>query len=112
MITACSLLVERKATQELIIKLLERKGLWRVQALLTASDSDCKCAHHMGTVIRNLAAKFLVELAWQNEKAQMMICECFSFTPILGQVALNPIPKAIQEKLRKNPSLFAQLHCP
>lgn len=85
-----------------------------MQALLTASDSDCKCvaADTLNAVIRRLAAKFLVELAWQNEKAQMMICECFSFTPIFGQVALNPIPKAIQEKLRKNPSLFAQLHCP
>lgn len=80
----CSLLVEKKATQEFIIKLLERKGLWRVQALLTASESDCKFGYHMSTVIRKLSAKFLVELAWQNEKAQMMICECFSFTPILG----------------------------
>jgi hypothetical protein len=35
-----------------------------------------------------------------------MICEYFSFTPIKGQVALNPIPRAIQEKLRKDPSIL------
>jgi hypothetical protein len=45
--------------------------------------------------IRKLAAKLIVELAHRNEKAQMMICEFFSFTPIKGQVALNPIPRAI-----------------
>lgn len=46
-------------------------------------------------VLRKLAAKLLVDLAYMNEKAQMMMCECFSFTPIKGQVALNPFPLSI-----------------
>ena len=39
----------------------------------------------------------------------MMICESFSFTPISGQVALNTIPRVIQEKLMKDPNLMANL---
>lgn len=49
----------------------------------------------MYVVLRKLAAKLLVDLAYMNEKAQMMMCECFSFTPIKGQVALNPFPVSI-----------------
>ena len=43
--------------------------------------------------MRRLAAKLLIELVYRNEKAQVLFCESFSFTPIKGQVALNPIPK-------------------
>lgn len=43
-------------------------------------------------VIRKLAGRLLIELAFKNEKSQVLLCECFSFTPIKGSVALNPIP--------------------
>jgi hypothetical protein len=36
------------------------------------------------TVIRKLAARMLIELAHANERAQIMMCESFSFTPIKG----------------------------
>ena len=42
--------------------------------------------------MRRYAAKLLVELTYRNEKTQVILCESFSFTPIKGQVALNPIP--------------------
>lgn len=42
----------------------------------------------------------LIELVYNNERAQTLFCENFSFTPIKGQVALNPIPKSILLKLK------------
>lgn len=60
-------------------------------------------------VVRKLSALLILELAFRNEKAQMMICEYFSFTPIKGQVALNPIPRAIIDKLRRDPQLLMMI---
>jgi len=34
--------------------------------------------------LRKLAGKLLIELAYNNEKSQMMMCESFSFTPVKG----------------------------
>lgn len=61
------------------------------------------------TVLRKLAGRLLIDLAYANERAQIMLCESFSFTPIKGQVALNPIPKSFQVQLQKDPSLLTQL---
>ena len=36
--------------------------------------------------IRKLAAKLICEIAFKNETTQMLICEKFSFTPVLGKV--------------------------
>ena len=59
--------------------------------------------------MRKLAGRLLCELAYKNEKAQVLLCECFSFTPIKGQVALNPIPPALQNKLKRDPSILNQI---
>jgi hypothetical protein len=39
----------------------------------------------------------------------MLLCEFFSFSPIKGQVALNPIPKNFQLKLKKDPAFLTIL---
>jgi hypothetical protein len=48
----------------------------------------------------------LIELACRNEKAQVLLCEQFSFSPVKGQVALNPIPQFLQLQLAADPSLL------
>lgn len=63
----------------------------------------------LNIVIRKLAARLLIELSFKNERSQMMMCESFSFTPVSGYVALNPLPMAIQERLRKDPSVLNEL---
>ncbi|CDW84723.1 UNKNOWN [Stylonychia lemnae] len=101
------LIEEKKTSQELIIKLLERKGLYRIYQLMSAVDpSNFKIQLTPSIVMRRLAAKMLIELSFRNEKTQVMLCESFSFTPIKGQVALNPIPQSIQHKLQKDPSIL------
>ncbi len=60
-------------------------------------------------VLRKLAGRLLINLAYANERAQVMLCESFSFTPIKGQVALNPIPKSFKAQLQKDPSLLSHL---
>lgn len=64
-----SLIEEKKTSQELIIKLLEKKGLYRIHALMTSSDSSKLRFYLLILVIRKLAAKLLIELAFSNEKA-------------------------------------------
>ena len=56
-----------------------------------------------------LSCKLLCELVHKNEKAQVLLCECFSFTPIKGLVAFNPIPAAIKSQISKDPSLLLYL---
>jgi hypothetical protein len=64
---------------------------------------------YMHTVIRKLACRLLIEMAHGNERAQSMMCEAFSFTPIKGQVALNNIPKNIQTQIIKDPMILTQI---
>ena len=59
--------------------------------------------------MRKLAGRLLIEMAYANERAQSMMCEAFSFSPIKGQVALNSIPKNIQEQIIKDPSLLTSI---
>lgn len=91
------LIEDKKASQELIIKLLERKGLLRIYSLMTSADPSnnlniSRQLYKYFLVMRRFAVKLLIELAYRNEKTQIILCEAFSFTPIKGQVALNPIP--------------------
>eukprot|EP00347_Sterkiella_histriomuscorum_P011477 403372306 len=90
---------QKKASQELIIKLLERKGLFRIYQLMSSANP----------IMRRLATKLMIELSYRNEKTQIILCEAFSFTPIKGQVALNPIPQSLQSKLKKDPTILMKI---
>lgn len=70
----------------------------RIHSLLTSSESEGNLNEindKIFIVIRKLSARLLIELAFANDRAQTMMCESFSFTPVRGQVALNPFPKNI-----------------
>lgn len=64
---------------------------------------------HRDVEIRRHAAQVLVELAFDDEAAQLYLAETFGFTPVGGKVCLNSIPVKIQALLRERPELLRLL---
>ena len=81
------MLEDRRASPELVIKLLERKGLARLLSVLESPDKP----------LRKASAKLLVILAHRNEKAQTLLCENLGFSPINGIVTINSMPRQVKE---------------
>ena len=92
--------------------LFRSKGLQRIYQLMSSVDEGKKTyVYHLWkrVVIRKLATRLLIEMAYKNEKAQILLCECFSFSPIKGQVALNSLPQGLQKRLKNDPSLINEM---
>jgi hypothetical protein len=100
-------LQNRKGQQELIVKLLEKKGLKGLFTLLRSSPR--KSIFLISVVIAKLAMKLIQMLCYKSERAQTLICESFGFTPVDGVIVLNPLPKKMIQQILSDPGLWLKV---
>ena len=89
------ILEEKRASRDLIFKLLEKRGINRLFEILYSSDK----------LVRKLGAKLICYLSHKSEKIQSVITELqqdseTAFTAIEGIVTINKMPPSLILELK------------
>lgn len=93
-------LKEKKVSQNLVLNLIEVRGLLRLTKFL--EDRNNK-------LIRKISAKLICELMYNNPKGQVTFSEHYGFSSFSGFNTINNIPKQMIDYFRRNPSAFSTL---
>jgi hypothetical protein len=93
-------LKEKKVSQNLVLNLIEVRGLLRLTKFLEERSNK---------LIRKISAKLLCELMHNNPKGQMTYSEHYGFSSFSGINTINNMPSGMIDYLRRNPSGFSTL---
>lgn len=93
-------LKEKKVSQNLVLNLIEVRGLIRLTKFLEDRSSNN---------IRKISAKLICELMYNNPKGQSTYSEHFGFSSLSGMCTINQMPKGMVDYLKRNPSGFSTL---
>ena len=91
---------EKKVSQNLVLNLIEARGISRLTKFLEDRSSK---------LIRKISAKLICELMYNNPKGQITFSERYGFSSFDGINTINSMPKGMIDYLRRNPSAFSTL---
>jgi hypothetical protein len=91
---------EKKVSQNLVLNLIESRGLLRLTKFLDDKSSK---------LIRKISAKLVCELLYNNIKGQVTFSERYGYSCSEGINTINDMPKGMIDYLKRNPSAFSTL---
>lgn len=91
---------EKKVSQNLVLNLIESRGLLRLTKFLEDRSSK---------LIRKISAKLIWELLYNNIKGQVTFSERYGYSCFEGINTINDMPKGMIDYLKRNPSAFSTL---
>lgn len=85
--------------QEDVLSTMGTKGIARLFAGLEAEDVRT----------RRASAKLICDLAYQNDKAQTLLSDQFSYLSVSGKICINSVPPKLQRLFKSSPHLLSAL---